>query len=134
MDDKARFERDGDDSGGTRARVLHQVRLLHEAAARREEDVSAVLEFAHGQERRQPLLGVARLFGCHNFAPTDKAFRFNTDEKYQSGIDTAETCFKWLVKRKPNSAHLDFLDRARFRNQIQWPAREFCMGLHGSAR
>ena len=30
--------------------------------------------------------------------------------------------------------HLDFLDRARFRNQIQWPAREFCMGLHGSAR
>src|SRR2546422_318473 len=52
----ALLERDGDDARGPGARVLHEIRLLDQAATRREEHVAPFLELAHGQEGRELLL------------------------------------------------------------------------------
>src|SRR5207249_2315788 len=54
----ALLERDGDDARRPRACVLHEVRLLDQAPARREEHVAPFLELAHGEEGRELLLGL----------------------------------------------------------------------------
>src|SRR6266404_5959951 len=54
----ALLERDSDDARWPRARVLHEIRLLYQAAARREEHVAPFLELAHREEGRELLLGL----------------------------------------------------------------------------
>src|SRR4029450_12614932 len=52
----ALLERDRDQARGPGRRILHQVGLLDEAAPSGEDEIAALLELPHRQERRQLLL------------------------------------------------------------------------------